>query len=116
MVEFSRNCPSGAGPSPRVATYYRRTKNEKQCKNNRTCNSRGDFPICSSLRLRGGRSEWATTTSHAFAELFTLLWGHALPALLHAVTPVHAPAGTAAKSTEEDLAQKQQAHRLPEGD
>src|ERR1700686_5322024 len=76
----------------------------------------GRIPLCSSLWCRSGRSKRTATTPHAFAELLALLRGHVLPALLHAVTPVHVPARSTTKSAEEDFAQKQNAHRLPEGD
>src|ERR1700676_3393415 len=116
MVGFSRKLTRGCGTSPRIAIYNRRTKNEMQYKKWQPRDSARGFRLGSSLRLRSGRSQWTATTSHAFAKLLALLRGHVLPALPHAATPVHVPARATTKSAEQDLAQKQEAHRLPEVD
>ena len=50
------------------------------------------------------------------AELFAFVRSHLLPAVAHPASPVSAGAWPAARSSEQDLAQDQDAERLPKGD
>src|SRR5437868_709429 len=73
------------------------------------------------LRRVWGRGwvTWTAAGSEALAEFFALLGRHLLPALDHPAAPVAVAAVTSAAATEaaeQDLAQDQNSHRLPEGD
>src|SRR5271154_4683667 len=55
------------------------------------------------------------TSAHAPAEFFAFFGRHLLPSFSHAVSPAHVSSAAEA-SAKKDLAQQQEAHRLPECD
>jgi hypothetical protein len=76
------------------------------------------FNICSlhaASNLLFLRLELPTTeaSAHAPAKFFAFFGRHLLPSLSHAASPMHVSSAAEA-SAKEDLAQQQQAHRLPE--
>jgi hypothetical protein len=58
----------------------------------------------------------ATTVAYTLSEFFAFFGSHPCPSLPHSISPMPAPAWPAAKSAEQDLAQRQDSERLPEGD
>jgi hypothetical protein len=78
------------------------------------------FNICSvhlASNLLFLRLELPTTetSAHAPAEFFAFFGRHLLPSLSHAASPMHVSSAAEA-SAKKDLAQQQQAYRLPEVD